>query len=86
MVERQSARPAHQPYQNYTYIKISATPSWGEGTCLKDWVALQDGGKELVSIALFALATGKNVIVRVDDALPKIGDTHCQVTSLTIVQ
>ncbi len=84
MIEKQSTRPAGGQYQNHTYIKVSTTPSWGGGSCNENWIALPDNDKELFSIALSALASGNQVIVRVDDSLEKFGGTHCQVTTLAI--
>lgn len=82
MVEKQSYRPFLQQYENYTYVKVSSSPAWTGGTCLQDWVALQSNDKESLSIALAALSTGNKVVIRVDDSLPKIGGTHCQITTI----
>ena len=84
MVDRTAERPGRSQYSNNVYIKLSTTPKWTRGDCNEDWVALQNNDEIGFSIAMTALVSGKKVIVRVNDSLPKIGGTHCQISTIAI--
>ncbi|XOV78020.1 MAG: hypothetical protein ACFHVJ_13840 [Aestuariibacter sp.] len=84
MIDRTAERPKNPAYSNNIFVKLSTVPKWSGGDCMDDWVALQKNDSIGFGIALAALTSGNQVLVRVDDSLPKIGGTHCQVTTIAI--
>jgi hypothetical protein len=74
-------RPAYPGSANLvrTYVNQAA---WGSSACRTDAADLQASDKHLVSVLLTAWATGRSIIIAVDDAKHPF-DSVCQVTFLS---
>jgi hypothetical protein len=84
----EGARPGFPDVEHRDFLELVNVDEWAGGGsgCHSNTVVIPDGKTFMRSIALAAVASGKPVEVRIDNTLPKIMNTYCQITVLSIAK
>lgn len=80
-------RPAYPDVENNDFLELDNVEPWsGSSGCHNNVVVIPEGKVFMRSIALAAITSGKPVEVRIDNTLPKLMGSYCQLTILSIAK